>query len=154
MGREGVIAALRNHRLVFLDTPVFIYLLEDNPRYSDLSVAALGLVESGELIAVTSTLTLAELLVAPARANNIHALRDYSSFVRDFPHLRLAPIGVRIATRAAHVRAATRLKLPDAIQIATAQVAGADAILSNDAAWRGRTGRVDLLLLGDFAAPD
>jgi len=52
----------------------------------------------------------------------------------------------RIAKRAAQIRGAAlrqgtdkRMAIPDAIIIATAIETGCDAIVGNDAAWRGRT---------------
>lgn len=153
MGRRdagSLSEALRRRHLIFLDTMIFAYHFRNDPYYQDAAATALSLVESGAVPALTTTVTLAELLAGPAFERDEIALRHTMLRLRRFPNLRIVPLDTRIAARAARVRAATRLKLPDAIQIATAIEAGADAILTNDAAWRGRTGPVELLLLEDF----
>lgn len=132
---------------------IFGYHFRNHPRYQAAAATVLQLVESGTFTAVTSAITVAELLAGPAFERDEIALRHTLLRLRRFPNLRIIPMGTRIAARAARVRVTTRLKLPDAIQIATAQVAGADAILTNDAAWRGRTGPLELILLEDYAAP-
>jgi predicted nucleic acid-binding protein len=129
---------------------VFIYLLEAHPRYAGLASAMLEMVEQGTVAGLTSTLTMAELLTAPAQAGDDTALRDYELYLTNFPHLTILPLTIAIARRAARVRAKTKLKMPDAIQIATAMGAGADIIIGNDKRWRSRTGGLPLLLLDDF----
>ena len=50
-----------------LDTNVFIYFLEDHPRYGARCASLFELIERGQNAAVTSTVTLLELLVQPYR---------------------------------------------------------------------------------------
>ncbi len=52
-----------------LDTNLFIYFLEDHPRYGEWCASLFDLIERGHNPAVTSTVTLLELLVQPYRAN-------------------------------------------------------------------------------------
>jgi hypothetical protein len=61
-------AALAGVRILFLDTAPVIYLIERNPRYVALARAVFRFVVRGDIIAVTSPVTLAETLVAPLRA--------------------------------------------------------------------------------------
>lgn len=150
MGVAEFQRALVGHKLVALDTMVFIYLLDEHPAYVEIAAALFAMIERGELQGVTSTLTLAEVLTRPAQQANVAALRDYELYLTNFPNLDLAALSVDGARRAATVRAATGLKMPDAIQIATAHVAGADAIISNDKAWRNKINQPALLLLDDF----
>lgn len=109
-------------------------------------------IEQGAVTGVTSVLTLAELLTGPARAGNITALRDYELYLTNFPNLTLRPLDTEIARKVATVRAATGLRTPDAIQLATAELAGATAIVGNDKGWKGKTGALGLLLLHDYLA--
>lgn len=46
--------------------------------------------------------------------------------------MRLIPLDTAIAAAAADLRARYHLRTPDAIQIATAMAAGAEALLTND----------------------
>ena len=152
MGVAALAAALAPHPIIFVDTMVFVYLLEDHPGYGALAAAVMNTVEQGGVTGVTSMLTLAELLTGPARASNLTALRDYELYLTNFPNLTLRPIDAAVARRVATVRAATGLRTPDAIQLATAQLAGATAVVGNDRGWQGKTGGLALLLLHEFLA--
>jgi predicted nucleic acid-binding protein len=142
--------ALTAHRVVSIDTMVFIHLLDAHPRYVEFATALFTAIEQGQLRGVTSTLTLAEILTAPAQKANVQALRDYELYLTNFPNLEIVPLQLDVARAIATVRASTQLKLPDALQIATALVAGADVIVSNDKQWRNRFSQPALLLIDDF----
>ena len=150
MGVEGLRRALAAHQRVFLDTMVLAYLLDEHPIYADLAEAVMTLVEEGSLSAVTSALTLAEILTGPAKAGNIQALRDYELYVTHFPNLAIWPVDAALARQVAQVRAATGLRTPDAVQLAVAASAGVDAIVGNDRSWRNKVGDTALYLLDDF----
>jgi predicted nucleic acid-binding protein len=149
------VAALRRrlaqHQVVFLDTMVFVYILEQNPAFATLAEAVLESVEVGELRAITSALTLAEVLTGPSFTQNTKALSDYELYITHFPNLMIHSVESQHARRIAEVRASTRLRMPDAIQIAIAAYAGATAVVGNDKGWKGKTAPLDLLLLSDFA---
>lgn len=138
-------------RLIALDTMVFIYHLADHPRYSALTTVALEAVEAGQLAALTTTITLAEILTAPAKAGDRRALQDYELYLTRFPNLRIVPLDVALARETALVRGATGLRTPDAVQIAAARLAGADAILTNDRRWAGKVDRPAALVLEEWA---
>lgn len=150
MGIAALQQALAGHQLVYVDTMIWIYLLDEHPQYSDLAALIFDQIEQGILSGVTSTLTLAEILTAPARSGNPQALHDYELYLTNFPNLQLIAPGIEIARLTAHVRASTGLKTPDAIQVATAYYAGADLIISNDKKWRTKILKPALLLLADY----
>jgi predicted nucleic acid-binding protein len=129
---------------------VFSYHLGRHPRYTPLTHAVLAAVESGQVEGLTTTLTLAELLTRPAQANDQRAMRDYELYITRFPNLVFAPLDAGLARHAARVRALTRLRMPDAIQVAAAQLYRADAIVTNDRRWRNRVHSPALILLDDF----
>jgi hypothetical protein len=68
------------------------------------------------------------------------ALQDYQLHPTRFPNLRILPLDVALARETALVRGETGLRTPDAIQVAAARLAGADATLcvTNDRRWAGR----------------
>ena len=150
VGVEALRRRLSEHKLVFLDTMVFVYLLEHNPVYLALTRDVLGSIEAGRLEALTSALTLAEVLNGPVQAQNIEAARDYELYLTNFPHLKIMGVEPRHASTIAKVRAMTGLRTPDAVQIALAQIEGVDAIIGNDKAWAGKTGLIEYLLLDSF----
>ena len=150
MGVEALRQRLGEHKLVFLDTMVFVYLLERNPIYVSLAKDVLRNVEAGKLEALTSALTLAEVLTGPAQTQDVEAIRDYEIYLTNFPHLKIMSVEPRHAPAIAKVRALTKLRTPDAVQIVLAEVAGADAIIGNDKAWVGKTGSIEYLMLESF----
>ena len=140
MDVSGLLAQLNDARRIFIDSMIFVYALEDHPHYAPLSVAVLQHVESGRCPGVTSALTLAELLTAPARSGDRGAMRDYELYLTNFPHLAILPFTADMAGLVARLRATTGLRTPDAIQLAVARTAGCDVIVSNDRQWQGKAG--------------
>ena len=141
---------LARYSLVFLDTMVFVYALEHHPTYSAAVATILHMVESGELHAITSSLTLAEVLTGPAYAQNLEALNDYELYLSNFPNLTLQSVESKHACVIVQVRSSTRLLTPDAIQIAVAMAANVDAVISNDKMWSGKTAPLDYIMLAEY----
>ena len=56
---------------VALDTPVFIYFIEEDKQFLPLVKPLFEAIDHGSLPASTSALTLMEVLVAPYRTGNI-----------------------------------------------------------------------------------
>ena len=152
MGVDELASRLSDCRLILLDTMVFSYHLSNHPRYAPLTTVILEAVESGKLAGVTTTLTLAEVLTVPAKAGNRQAAQDYEIYITGFPHLILLPLDAALARETAWVRASSGLRTPDAIQVAAARLAGADAIVTNDRRWVGHVPTPALLMLDDYAA--
>lgn len=64
-----IIDRLRNVTRLFLDTAPMVYFVEENARYLPIVEDVFLMLDSGQLTAVTSPVTLAECLVVPLRAN-------------------------------------------------------------------------------------
>ena len=133
MGLSPLRAFLRKHRRIALDTSIFIYHLEANPLYGDMAGEVFAWLERSPHAAVTSTLTMTELLVQPYRAGNEELVNRYYGLLSLFPHLEWVAPDLAIADTAAQIRAHHRLRTPDALQAATSALRGATAILTNDA---------------------
>ena len=117
---------------VALDSAVFIYFMERNPRFLSIVRPVFAAIGEGRLEAVTSTLTLLETLVLPLRTGNEVLARQYERFLTSSRGLRLVPIDLGLLREAAHVRATTRLKTPDSLQVASALSAGCPVLVTND----------------------
>lgn len=118
--------------LVYLDANIIIYAVEGFPSYERQLKFILSAMDSGELTAATSELTLAEVLVKPMDQKNILLQTAYREFLRSSPSLQVAPISQMILIEAANIRATTQLRLPDAIHVATAKELGCKLVLTND----------------------
>ncbi|MGH9540575.1 MAG: type II toxin-antitoxin system VapC family toxin [Terriglobales bacterium] len=140
-------ARLLRHRLLALDTNVLIYHLESDRRFGALANAALELIASGKTAGVTSSITMTELLIPAYRAGDEPRVDAIFAAATMLPGLRWLAPDLDIADRAARLRAQWRLRTPDALQAATAEAAGATAIVTNDSAFARLPG-LEALILG------
>lgn len=125
---------LRTCRQVGLDTNVLIYLLDNVQPYRELAGQVLHMMDRGLIVASISTIVEAEMLVRPIRDRNRRAQETIELFLRNSPNLVLRGVDRAVAKRAAEVRAASRLRLPDAIVVATAIEERCDVLIGNDRA--------------------
>jgi predicted nucleic acid-binding protein len=125
-------AFLRRHRRVALDTSVFIYQLEANPRYVGLTDPLFTWLELPDRVAVTSTVTMTELLVQPYRDSGERRAAEFYALLTTYPNLIWIAPDLEVADIAARIRAAHRLRTPDALQAATAVHARATGLVTND----------------------
>ena len=123
---------LKNYSIIGLDTSIFIYHLEDHPRYSPLTEIIFNALEKGINKGVASYLTLMEILVKPKTEGLPQVARDYEYYLTTFPNLTFYEMGLDVARKASDLRSADRIKAPDAIQLATAVLYGSTAFLTND----------------------
>ena len=150
MGERAFLKSLARHKLVGIDTSPFIYHLQKHPRYSNLTVRLFEEVEKGSLKAVTSVLTLMEVLVKPKEVGDRQAVEDYRFVLKTFPNLALKPIDESCAERASDLRAAYGVKPPDALQAGTALSSRATGFVTNDARLK-RIRELDVVVLDEFA---
>ena len=132
MGIDQLRRFLRRHRRIALDTGIFIYQLEANPKYLALSDSVFSWVERSGHEAVTSTITMTELLVPAYREKDEHRVDEFYGLLSTYPNLRWVPPDLETADLAARLRADYRLRTPDALQAATALQAHATGFITND----------------------
>ncbi len=142
-------ASLRSHRRFALDTCIFIYQWEANPRYAPLADCIFSSLEQGDSSAVTSTITMTELLVHPYRQNALMRANDLFGLLSTYPNLEWVAPHLEIASRAAKIRAQFGLQTPDALQAATAIHAQATAFLTNDPVFE-RVNELEAIILDQF----
>lgn len=127
---------LKKHHRVYLDTGVFIYFIEEYPRYYDFCESIFKNIEEGSIEASTSTLTLLEVLVQPYRLNRDDLVIKFYSLLTTYPHLTWIELTLGISDLAAKLRAEHNLKTPDAIQMASALSVSATGFICNDKAFQ------------------
>lgn len=140
---------LDSHKRIAIDTCIFIYQWQAHPRYSPLTDIVFSSVERGDVIAVTSTISMTELLVHPYREHDPEKVGEVLGLFSTYPNLHWVAPQLEIAVRAAEIRAAYRLQAPDALQAATAQHAEASALLTNDPIFK-RVPAFETLVLDDY----
>lgn len=145
---RAVSSFLEKHKLIGLDTSIFIFQLEANPAYAHLTHEVFVWLKSKGGKGVTSTLAMLELLVHPYRASDLDRVNRSYALLSTYPNLAWMELTLAIADHGAQLRADYGLRTPDAILAATALDAGATGFVSNDTAFRKVKG-FELLLLQD-----
>jgi predicted nucleic acid-binding protein len=118
--------------LVGLDSAPLIYLVEAHPTYRSRLQPFFDAVSRGRLRAVTSTVTLVEVLTRPLSVGDTALVARYESLLLDTTGLMTVPLSAVVAREAARLRAVYNLRTPDAVQLATAISEGAGFFLTND----------------------
>ncbi len=132
-----------------IDTAPFIYFVERHPDYLGLMREIIRRIDAGEIEAVSSVVTLTEVLTHPLRFKNVSLAQRYRDVFYRSRNFRLLPIDAAIAEVAADLRARYNLRTPDALQLATAIRAGCDAFLTNDASLKKVT-ELKVLVLSEL----
>jgi len=117
---------------VLIDSNPIIYYFENHPTLAERYLSLFAAAADGRNELVISTITLAEVLGGPARINNEVLLERYAQALSGGSGWRVRELDSDIAVQAARLRARYRLKLPDAIQLATALNEGCFAIVTHD----------------------
>jgi predicted nucleic acid-binding protein len=89
---------------------------------------------------------MTELLVQPYRDGDERRVDQFYALLSTYPNLEWIAPDLLIADSAARIRAAHRLRTPDALQAATAIRAGATTLISNDPAF-GRVETFETMVL-------
>jgi predicted nucleic acid-binding protein len=141
--------AIERHRIVGFDTSPIIYFIEDVSPYADLIEPVFNLLENRLLSAVTSTITLAEILTKPFAERKFGVIDEIKFLLKTFSTLSMVAIDERLAEAAALMRARYTLRLPDALQIAAAIQGEATLFLTNDKRIK-RVDALEVLVLSDY----
>ncbi len=140
---------LDRHRVFAMDTMIFIYHLEDHPKYAPVTQFLFDGWEKGTNSGITSMITLLELLVKPRMERNWEAMEDYHDLLLTYPNLQLVPVDEACANIASDLRARYGLKTPDAIQITSALIRSATAFVTNDGRLK-KVKEIDVVLLDEL----
>lgn len=143
-----VIKAIKDG-IIGIDTMIFIYHFEDHPQYSHITERIFDAIEHGKYKAVTSVITLIEILVKAKRDGNLTAAKDYKDLLLTFPNLKIFDLDLKISDVASDLRARYAIKTPDAIQIATAVCGGSKSFITNDESLK-KVEEVRVLLLDEI----
>jgi predicted nucleic acid-binding protein len=149
LGIEALHAFLSRHRQVALDTSVFLYHAQAHPKYSRFTLPVFSWLEKPGGHAVTSTVTLTELLVQPLRAKDENLVGVFFALLAKYTNLEWISVSVQIAALGARYRADFGLRAPDAIQGATCIYSRISSLLTNDPVFK-RIPELDLLVLDEM----
>ena len=128
------LSGLPANSLVLVDTAPIIYCLEAHPKYAARFQPLFDRQAAGEILFAVATTTIAEVLTGPLRAGEEGLAKRYRATMESW---QVVVLTADIAESAARLRAAHKLKLPDAIQVASALAINADALATHDRDFAG-----------------
>jgi len=120
---------LADQALLLIDTPPIVYVLEGHARFGPRFKPLFDAHAAGRLRFAVTTITIAEVLMGPLKAADEALARRYRAVLESWQPVAL---NVDIAESAARLRVSLHLKLPDAVQVASALAINATALVTHD----------------------
>jgi predicted nucleic acid-binding protein len=117
---------------ITIDTAPIIYFLEGREPLASGYAPLFEWAAQGRNGIVVSAITLAEVMAGPLANGRPALAKTYRHALTEGPGCSLVVVDAEIAETAAAFRAKYRLKLPDAIQLATAVVSGSRCLVTHD----------------------
>ncbi len=137
--------------LVAVDTALFIFRIEEYPRFLGPVYELFAQADWGEIEIVTSALTLLELLVVPLRLNEQKLAARYDALLTRSRGVRVVDVSRDQLRTAARLRAQhSALRTPDALQLAAAISTWCESFVTNDRRMQAPDG-LRALQLSEFA---
>jgi predicted nucleic acid-binding protein len=145
MATTGLEAAIAPGASLLVDTSAILAYLDGTESVSAVAAYVFDqLVAKGRNPAVISAVSVTEALVRPYRVRSASAVGTVEAFLRSFSNLSIESVTFEVAREAARIRAATALRTPDALILATATVIGSQLVIANDDRWRAAIERAGL----------
>lgn len=121
--------SLADGALVLVDTAPIIFTLEGHRTLAARFAPLFRRHEAGEIALAVTTVTIAEVLAGPLKAGEEALARRYRAALEAW---LVVDFTADIAESAARLRGRYGLKLPDAVQLASALAINADALVTHD----------------------
>ncbi len=134
---------------VYLDAKGFIYSVERIEPYRALLEPLWLRAQAGQFEVICSELVILETLVKPLREGD-SLLENLFRSLLTAREVRLIPATSSLWEHAAHLRATTGLKTPDALHAATALAAECTLFVTNDGGFR-QVAALPVCILNDVA---
>lgn len=119
---------------ITVDSAPIIYFLQDHPTFAPRFSPLFDAASDGRITLAISTITVAEIMAGPLAAGNDILAGQYREVLCRSPGWQSIAVDEQVAAEAARLRARYRLRLPDAIQVATAIATRSWALATHDSA--------------------
>ena len=125
---------LEGVKRIYLDSAPIIYQIEGSEEFNQSTQLIFDMIDDGQLIAITSSITLSEVLVMPYRLGRIDLVENYRQTLKSNENTEYVPIlDEEAAITVAKLRATNEaLKKFDAQHLAIAIQHHCDSFLTND----------------------
>ena len=140
---------LSGYRKVAIDSMCFIYHFEGNKLYGEIVKQIFLQLQKDKLTAVTSTLTLAEILSYEKLQKDRILFEETKTRLRQTPNLEIIPVDGVISEIAAILKYKYSIALPDAIQVATGVASGQEVFITNDRGLQ-KIKEIKVVIIDDF----
>jgi uncharacterized protein len=122
---------------IYWDSMLFVYWLEDNPRFAKRVAAIHARMQDRKDQLITSAVTLGEVLAGAYRKGSASRAEEIKTGLLSLLS-EIVPFTVETADTYARIRGSTNIASPDAIHLACAATANTDLFLTNDKNLVGR----------------
>lgn len=131
--------ALGSAQRVLIDSSTIIAFHEGLELAHPLALHVLRRIADNRdpLRGLCSVISVSELLIRPLRTSQ-QAFDYMHRFLTTYPNMTLIEADLFVSLEAATLRSITGAQLPDALIVASGLLAGCEAIITNDARWKGR----------------
>jgi len=120
---------LPERALLLLDSAPIIYFLEAHPRFGPRFQTIFETHRAGRVRFAVTTITIAEVLTGPLQKGDEALARRYRGILETW---QVVTLDLELAETASRLRASLRLRMADAVQLASALAINADALVTHD----------------------
>lgn len=143
---DRLIDAFSSHKAIFIDTNVFIYALEDNPKFPSAK-EIFKLIKAEHKLGYTSVISLLEASVKLFSLGKKEKIEEYLDFISGDGLIKVLDVDKPIAIKAAELRSKHHFKTPDSIQLAAAIVYGATLFVTADRNFEKKIKDLEVLII-------
>jgi len=119
-------------RKIYIDANVIIYLVEGSIHFQEKAQKLFEYVDANGIAIATSELSAAECLYGTHRLGRADLSEKYRWLFQDSGVFELVAVDLSLCWSAARIGADNRLKLIDALHLASALRSGCDTFVTND----------------------
>jgi predicted nucleic acid-binding protein len=124
---------------VLVDSNIIIYLTDAVEPFAPISRLIFQMIEKGDLLAVFSIVSIAEVMQGPLRRGLIQNAMDAKTYLLNFPNSSCQDITAQVIDKIGRDQRVewSRLRTIDALIVASGLVNEVELIISNDAHFQG-----------------
>jgi len=139
---------LNEHKVIGVDTGIFIRHFQGGED-SELTSVVLGEIQADSVKGIVSSISLTELMVRPLEEGDDDLADLYRVLIHEMPNLETVSVDPRIASRAAEIRATSKMGPTESLLLATAQESGATAFVTSDPGLKQAKG-IKVMVLNEY----
>jgi predicted nucleic acid-binding protein len=145
----NLLAKLAGQRM-YIDTNAFIFFLDRHPKYFPVVAPVFEACFNQKVFAITGGLAVAEVMIHPYRNGDATLIANFKNFFAQKNFLTIAEHPNDLLDMSAMLAGQRKMKLIDAIHVATAQKNGCTYFLTNDHGIKS-SDNLEVIQLDDFA---